>query len=75
MCYRLMQESLEKEPLSTYAMLSSESKGRVCEVRTAFPRDRDRILHAKVFRRLAHKTQVFISPGGDHYRTRLTHTL
>lgn len=80
MCYRQVQERLEWEKLSPYATKSSASKGRVhpeqaCNMRTDFQRDRDRILHAKAFRRLAHKTQVFISPEGDHYRTRLTHTL
>ena len=73
-------EQLEKDTLSPYAMLSAESKGRDfpisdCTLRTCFTRDRDRIIHCKSFRRLKHKTQVFFSPQGDHYRTRLTHTL
>lgn len=77
---RLRTEKLEKEQLSPYAAKSSDSKGRLheeeqCPVRTAFQRDRDRIIHSKSFRRLKQKTQVFISPSGDHYRTRLTHTL
>jgi dGTPase len=71
---------LEKEQLSPYAALSRATKGRAvdeepCAVRTAYQRDRDRIIHSKSFRRLKQKTQVFISPSGDHYRTRLTHTL
>jgi len=70
----------EKENLSPYAQLTLDSKGRVypdreCEIRTPYQRDRDRILHSKAFRRLRSKTQVFIYPFGDHYRTRLTHVL
>lgn len=73
-------EKREREYLSPYATLSSNSKGRArkeaeCDVRTVFQRDRDRILHSKSFRRLKQKTQVFLLPKGDHYRTRLTHTL
>jgi dGTPase len=73
-------EIQEKKNLAPYAALSSESKGRVYPedediLRTAYMRDRDRIIHSKAFRRLKHKTQVFISPGSDHFRTRLTHTL
>lgn len=73
-------ELAEEHNLSSYAALSKFSLGRQipeseCELRTAFQRDRDRILHCKSFRRLKHKTQVFLSPEGDHYRTRLTHTL
>lgn len=73
-------EALEMELLSPFAAHVRDSKGRERPesedaIRTAYQRDRDRILHSKCFRRLKHKTQVFISPEGDHYRTRLTHTL
>ena len=73
-------EARERLWLSPYAALAAESKGRrrpeeQDPIRTCFQRDRDRILHSKAFRRLKHKTQVFIAPAGDHFRTRLTHTL
>jgi dGTPase len=73
-------EEIEKKTLSEKACLSFKSQGRLRPeqphpLRTAFQRDRDRIIHCKSFRRLKHKTQVFLSPFGDHYRTRLTHTL
>jgi len=77
---RKMQEEREKAYLSPFASLSVNSKGRQvkeeeCDVRTCYHRDRDRIIHSKAFRRMKDKTQVFLSPEGDHYRTRLTHTL
>jgi len=77
---REQYEDLERRILGPGAQLSSASKGRQnleapCLVRTEYQRDRDRIIHSKAFRRLKHKTQVFISPEGDHFRTRLTHTL
>lgn len=80
MLLRLEAEELEERHLSPRATLSKNSRGRErweeeCPVRTAYQRDRDRIIHSKAFRRLKHKTQVFIAPEGDHYRTRLTHTL
>ena len=77
---RQKNEELEMKNLSPYAAKSCESKGRdreekQCDLRTVYQRDRDRIIHCKAFRRLKHKTQVFLAPMGDHYRTRLTHTL
>src|SRR6476469_969938 len=80
MTIRERTEHWEAQMLSPYAAKSAESQGRVRPeesdpVRTAFQRDRDRVLHAKSFRRLKHKTQVFLDPEEDHYRTRLTHTL
>ncbi len=80
MTIREQIELAERTQLSAFASLSEHSKGREieeepCDIRPVFQRDRDRIVHCKSFRRLKHKTQVFLSPKGDHYRTRLTHTL
>jgi len=77
---RTITEENEARMLSPHACLSRESRGRErpepeCDIRMAFQRDRDRIIHSKTFRRLKHKTQVFLAPAGDHYRTRLTHAL
>lgn len=73
-------EENEREILASWAAFSTESKGRLreeaqCDIRPVYQRDRDRILHSKSFRRLKDKTQVFLTPDGDHYRTRMTHTL
>lgn len=80
MITREIVEAREKQILSEFATKACESKGRripeeQCEIRTDFQRDRDRIIHSKAFRRLMHKTQVFLAPEGDHFRTRLTHTI
>ena len=79
-CLRTEREQLEHYLIGPYGVLSEASRGRLvpeepCPIRTCFQRDVDRITHAKSFRRLKHKTQVFLQPEGDHYRTRLTHTL
>lgn len=83
MGFMLIREEMEKyeeEHLSRFASKSVDTRGREryeeqCDIRTCYQRDRDRIIHCKAFRRLKHKTQVFLAPAGDHYRTRLTHTL
>ncbi|MGH2400739.1 MAG: deoxyguanosinetriphosphate triphosphohydrolase, partial [bacterium] len=77
---REVTEQWERERLYPRGALAANSRGRETpepedELRTCFQRDRDRVIHCKAFRRLKHKTQVFIAPEGDHYRTRLTHTL
>ena len=79
-CLREEREALERQLIGPYGVLASESAGRAVPeepdpIRTCFQRDIDRITHCKAFRRLKHKTQVFLRPEGDHYRTRLTHTL
>lgn len=80
MTIREMTEQNEEKILSPFAQKSKDTRGREheisrCDMRTEYQRDRDRIIHAKSFRRLKHKTQVFLAPAGDHYRTRLTHTM
>lgn len=80
MTIREQLEEIERGTLSPLASLSAETKGRMkpeeqCAIRTDFQRDRDRIIHSKSFRRMKHKTQVFLSPTDDHYRTRLTHVI
>src|SRR5208283_1616860 len=77
---RKMLEDREEQTLSSYAQKSRHTRGRLkeeapCDIRPAFQHDRDRIVHSKSFRRLKYKTQVFLFPSDDHYRTRLTHTL
>ncbi|MDO4361831.1 MAG: deoxyguanosinetriphosphate triphosphohydrolase [Eubacteriales bacterium] len=80
LCPREERERLEHYIVGAYGVLADSSRGRLkdeeeCSIRTCFQRDIDRITHSKSFRRLKHKTQVFLQPEGDHYRTRLTHTL
>ena len=80
MTIREQLEQRERDILAPQAAKSADSRGRLRPeaedpIRPAFQRDRDRVIHCKAFRRLKHKTQVFFAPTGDHYRTRLTHTL
>ncbi len=82
MTIRQQLEQLEQTMLAPQAAFSAQSRGRLREeaedpndVRTCYQRDTDRVVHSKAFRRLMHKTQVFLQPEGDHYRTRMTHTL
>ena len=80
MTIREETQAIERQTLSRYATLSQSTRGRrrpedEDPIRPCYQRDRDRIIHCKAFRRLKQKTQVFLSPEGDHYRTRLTHTL
>ena len=79
-CPREEREQLERLMIGPFGVLAENTRGRLvpeeeCTLRTCFQRDVDRITHSKSFRRLKHKTQVFLQPEGDHYRTRLTHTL
>ena len=79
-CPREKREAAERGFIGEHGVLAENSRGRLIpeeedEIRTCFQRDVDRITHSKSFRRLKHKTQVFLQPEGDHYRTRLTHTL